>query len=415
MGLLAANWKSRLAPARIVAACALIAACSLAHATSYDFSIDVRAVDSDGRNSYLDGGQGKLRYDKDDNGVHLGRLRAAIAQPLGEVFSLHAEASSWGDYDKNPIDLTEAYLEYRPYPFAGLRTRFRLGAFYPPMSLENRALGWETPYTITPSAISSWIGEEIRTIGLEGQVDWLGTRMGHSFDLQFTGALFGWNDPAGTMIALNGFVFDDRQTTLFGRVGKSGADPDEPVREMFHEMDHRPGYYAGGQLRYLDRAVLNVLHYDNRADPTAYVDRLENYAWATKFDAAALRVETSRDWTVLLQWLDGQTVIVPNNFYLQWDFNSRSALLAKRFGHHMLTARYDTFKVEMARPSSPNEDGHAWTAAYSFEPGNNWRFMLEWLRVRSDVTARPVQLGEPALATETKVEVSVRYAISGQW
>ncbi len=100
------------------------------------------------------------------------------------------------------------------------------GAFYPPMSLENRATGWETPYTLTPSPISSWIGEEIRTIGLEGQVDWLGTRTGHSFDLQLTGALFGWNDPAGTMIALNGFVLDDRQTTSLRRASASRA----PIR-----------------------------------------------------------------------------------------------------------------------------------------------------------------------------------------
>ncbi len=255
---------------RLGAGCGLLAAASLAHATSYDLSIDVRAVESNGRNSYLDAGQGKLRYDEDDSGLHLGRFRAAIDQPLGEVFALHADASSWGDDDKNPIDLTEAYLEYKPYPVAGFRTRARLGAFYPPMSLENRAMGWETPYSITPSPISSWIGEEIRTIGLEGQVDWLGTRMGHTFDLQFTGALFGWNDPAGTMIAQNGFILADRQTTLFGRATKPSADDEAPVREMFHEMDHRPGYYVGGQLRYLDRAVLNVLHYDNRGDPTTY-------------------------------------------------------------------------------------------------------------------------------------------------
>jgi hypothetical protein len=100
-------------------ACSVLAATSLAHATSYDFSIDMRAVDSNGRNSYLDGGQGKLRYDEDDSGLHLGRLRAAINQPLGEVFALHAEASSWGDRYKNPIDFTEAYLEYKPYPVAG--------------------------------------------------------------------------------------------------------------------------------------------------------------------------------------------------------------------------------------------------------------------------------------------------------
>ena len=417
MGILAANWKSRLSGARLGVACGLITAGSLAQATSYDFSIDVRAVDSNGRNSYLDGGQGKLRYDEGDSGLHLGRLRAAITQPLGEVFSLHAEASSWGDYDNSPIDLTEAYLEYKPYPISGFRSRVRLGAFYPPMSLENRAMGWETPYTITPSAISSWIGEEIRTIGLEGQVDWLGTRMGHSFDLQFTGALFGWNDPAGTMLAMNGFVFDDRQTTLFGRVGRSSGDPDAPVREMFHEMDHRPGYYVGGQLRYLDRAVLNVLHYDNRADPTVFEADIRDFAWLTKFDAAALRVESGNGWTALLQALDGETYVAPGGPWLDWDFNSQSLLVAKRFGAHLLAGRYDAFEVTfMDDPTLPgSEKGHAWTAAYSYDRGDHWRFAIEWLRVRSDLKARPAYLGESALAIESKIEVSARYTFSGHF
>src|SRR5215468_5708573 len=179
----------------------MLACAATVHGADWQLALDLRAIDSDGRTSFLDNGQGKLRYDADHQGIQLGRLRAELNQPLGEVFSAHVEASTWDDDDKNPIDLTEAYLEYRPYPHAGWRSRVRLGAFYPPMSLENRAVGWETPYTITPSAISSWIGEEIRTIGLEGQVDWLGTRQGHAFDLQFTGALFGWNDPAGTQMA----------------------------------------------------------------------------------------------------------------------------------------------------------------------------------------------------------------------
>ncbi len=415
MGLLTSRCEAASTSWRWLRACAssfcLFAACSAASAASYDFSIDLRAVDSNGRESFLDGGLGKLRYDEGDSGLHLGRLRAAVTQPLGEVFSAHAEVSSWGDSDKNLADLTEAFLEYRPYPRAGFRSRVRLGAFYPPMSLENRALGWETPYTISPSAISTWIGEELRTIGLEGQVDWLGTRMGHSFDFQLTGALYGWNDPAGVMMARHGFAFDDRQTTLFGRVGKPGATA-VPDRELFHEIDHRPGFYVGAQARYLDRAILNVLHYDNRADPTAYSEKIEDFAWQTSFDAAALRVETAGDWTLLVQWLQGETYIAPNRFLLEWEFGSRSALLAKTMGRHMLSARYDTFEVETGVWSKPgNEDGHAWTVAYSFDPGNNWRFMLEWLRVRSDVKARPVLLGEPSLATETKVELSVRYAI----
>src|SRR5262245_24897814 len=129
-----------------------------AQAADFQLALDLRAVSSDGRMSFLDNGQGKLRFDEDHQGIQLGRLRAAWTQPLCEVFSAHVEASTWDDDDKNPIDLTEAYLEYRPYPRAGFRTRVRLGALYPPMSLESRSIGWESPYTITPSAISSWIG-----------------------------------------------------------------------------------------------------------------------------------------------------------------------------------------------------------------------------------------------------------------
>jgi len=392
-------------------------ACVPAHAAEWELALDLRAVSSDGRESFLDNGQGKLRFDEDHQGIQLGRLRAAWNQPLGEVFSAHLEASTWDDDDKNPIDLTEAYVEYRPYPRSGLKTRVRLGAFYPPMSLESRALGWETPYTITPSAISSWIGEEIRTIGLEGQVDWLGTRLGHSFDLQLTAAIFGWNDPAGTMLAAHGFALHDRQTTLFGRVGAPQPDPEFSKKELFHEIDDRPGYYVGAQVRYLDRAVLNVLHYDNRADPTVEAPEIRDFAWLTKFDAAALRIETGNGWTAIVQALDGSTYIAPGGFWLDWQFDSQSALLAKRNGAHMLALRYDRFNVLFRGDpaESGSEDGNAWALAYSYDPGERWRFALEWLRVESDVPARVELLAEPAFATESKLEFSARYSLSGSF
>ena len=43
----------------------------------------------------------------------------------------------------------------------------KTGAFFPTISLENDDLGWTSPYTLTPSAINSWIGDELRTIGSE--------------------------------------------------------------------------------------------------------------------------------------------------------------------------------------------------------------------------------------------------------
>lgn len=411
MGLLSAP--SRATLVAFAALCAL-AMSSRSRAGDWDLSLDLRALDSDGRRSYLDHGQGKLRFDDDHSGLRLGRLRGAWNQPLGEVFSAHIDATSYGDDDKNVIDLTEAYLEYRPYPQSGLRSRVRLGAFYMPMSLENRARGWETPYTLTPSAISTWLGEEFRTIGLEGKLEWLGTRTGHRFDFELTTALFGWNDPAGTMLAQHGFAFGDRATTLFGRVGERTNAPN-PKNELFHEIDHRAGFYVGGQARYLDRAILNVLHYDNRADPMAYSPSLRDFAWQTKFDAAALRLETLGDWTLLIQRLQGDTYIAPGGFWLEWDYAASSAMLVKSLGPHRLAVRYDDFEVEFEpdENGAGNESGHAIDVTYAYERGDTWRFMLEWIRVKSDVAARPALLGESPFATESKLELSVRYMISG--
>ena len=169
-------------------------------------------------------------------------------------------------------------------------------------------------------------------------------------------------------------------------------------------------------MRYLDRAVLNVLHYDNRADPAAEAPEIRDFAWYTQFDAAALRVETGNGWTVLVQALDGYTSINPFRL-LTWEFDSQSALLAKRFGHHMLATRYDAFEVvkEGEPQEAGSEDGHAWTFAYSFDHGERWRFALEWLRVTSDVPERAVSLAEPSLATESKVELSARYSLGGSF
>jgi hypothetical protein len=387
-----------------------LAACAAAHATDWDLDLDVRLLTSDGHRSFLDGGLGSLRFGEDKSGVQLGRARLALTHPIGEVLTLRLDASAWDDDDKNPIDLTEAYLEYRPYPRAGLRARVKAGAFYAPISLENRAAGWESPYTISSSALNTWIAEELRTIGLETQIEWLGTRTGHNFDVELTAAVFGWNDPAGGVVASHGFGLHDRQTTLFGRVGPRGVPP-LYGRELFHEIDGRAGIYAGIEARYLDRVVLRALHYDNRGDPAAYDPGLMDFAWKTRFDSAGLRLEGSSGWTAILQWLAGETYIDPG-WTIEWPFDARFALLSKRAGSHMLSVRYDDFSVSSNLPSGDGvQNGHAWTAAYVFEHDPHWRFTLEWLRVSSRASTRPIYLSEQSLATETQVQLAVRYAM----
>ncbi len=399
-----------LGPARIAIFLAALTACAGAHATDWDLDLDLRLQGSSGARSFIDGGLGELRFGEERSALQLGRARFALSQPIGQVLSLRLDASAWGDDDKNPVDFTEAYLEYRPYPRAGYRVRVKAGAFYPAISLENRASGWESPYTLSSSALNTWLAEELRTIGAEGELEWLGTRLGHSFDLSLSAAVYGWNDPLGVVVASHGFALHDRQTTLFGRIGQPGA----PVRgrEPFHEIDGRAGCYVGAEARYLDRAVLRAMHYDNRGNPAAYDESLEAFAWETRFDTVGLRLQSGSGWTAIVQWLAGETYIEPGGFLLEWQFDTRYALLSRRHGAHTLSVRYDDFGVESNLPAREGEqDGHAWTAAYSFEHGPRWRFTLEWLHLASTLYNRQLYLAEPPFARESKLELAVRYAL----
>src|SRR5262249_48577180 len=61
--------------------------------------------------------------------------------------------------------LVEAYVDLRKGDF-----RLRAGQFFLPTSRENTDKLWSSPYTISFSALNTWIGEELRPIG--GQLQW---------------------------------------------------------------------------------------------------------------------------------------------------------------------------------------------------------------------------------------------------
>ena len=166
----------------------------------------------------------------------------------------------------------------------------KIGAFYPPVSLEHRAPGWSNPYTISSSALNTWIGEELRTIGVGYELEYLGQQSGSAWDFGLNAALYGWNDPAGIIIALRGFAMHDRQTPVFGRIGSYAyGRPDQRV--LFAEIDNRVGYYVGGYAKHDIGIELRALHYDNRADPSAFMPSIDDYAWDTRFDSLGLRYD----------------------------------------------------------------------------------------------------------------------------
>ncbi len=407
--------------AAIGVAGALLLARDASAATDFDWSVDLRAVSSDATASRLDGGLGKLRYDAEHDGLRLGEVRAGLRSDLTDTMRVVAEAVAYGDHDVNAVDLTEFYVDWRPIPHSIWRSRVKLGAFYPEISLENRMRGWGSPYTLTYSAINTWIGEELRTIGAEYSLDWLGRSNGHGFDFSLNAAAFGWNDPAGTVIATRGWGLTDRQSTLFGRFDNGGHP--NPERTLFYDdMDKRAGYHFGITANYRGLLELHALHYDNRADLAPYSATIQDSTWRTYFDSLGARWTPSADWTLISQWLHGRTLAGLGPPINAWSFDSEFLLASWHHGAMRYSARYDRFASQQTASSFLayvnntyyGDRGHAWTFASERRFNEHWSATLEAIGVQSWVAQRALEseyggLEIPANQNERQWQLALRY------
>jgi hypothetical protein len=371
---------------------------------SLDAAVDVRWVHATGATSFMNGGLGLLRFDPDHDGLEIGRVFLAPSFRVTDIVSLHGVIDAYGDHDRNPVDLSELYFDIRPFPTSSIRYRARVGAFYMPVSLENRGIGWSDVYSITPSAINTWIGEEFRTIGAEFEARWLGASRGYLGDFALIGAAYGWNDPAGKLLADRGFGLTDRPSTLFGDLGS-------PPTDFYHEIDRKPGGYYGASWRHHDRLEVRALRYDNHGDPSAST-ATPFYAWRTRFTSLGARLEPTAHWTFIGQYLDGDTAVGGDDdtpeFLLR--FHASFALASYEWAATRLTARYDDFHThQLSGMSGPrDQDGHAWTFALTRDLGEHWQFVAEWLRVASRFPPR-IYLGESPDQVETQVQLAARY------
>jgi hypothetical protein len=367
--------------------------------------LDVRWIHATGETSYLNGGTGALRFDPDHEGIRLGRAFLAPRLRLTDTVTLHAVIDAYGDHDRNPVDLSEFWAEVRPFPASPLRWRARIGAFYMPVSLENRGPGWSDVYSITPSALNSWMGEEFRTIGAELEARWLGASTEYLGDFALVAAAYGWNDPAGVLIADRGFALSDRASTLFGGLGR-------PPQTFYHEIDRKPGYYGGLSWRHHDRLEIRALRYDNKGDPGASTVA-GGGAWRTRFSSFGARLEPNAHWTFIVQYVNGDTVIGSDaDPYDQFRMTYHVAfgLASYERGPDRLTARFDDFGTHQLSgfyglPS--NESGHAWTGAWTRDLGEHWQLAAEWIRVWSRFPPR-ASFGAPALV-ESQVQIAMRF------
>jgi hypothetical protein len=269
--------------------------------------VDVRAVDVDSSlTSFMHGGSGLLRFDADHDDLQFGRLALDFNAPLTQSLRSQLTLVANDTGDDNALDFTDAFVEWRPYPGSSWSWRTKVGAFYPPVSLENRGVAWQSLYSLSASAINTWIGEEVRAIGMEVKATNVGATTQRPFDVGVVAGVYGWNDPMGVLLFRRGWAMHDHEVPLFGELPRPfRRASDDPSIEFSHEIDNRPGYYAGVEGKLHGQHVLRVLHYDNRGDPAQ--KNHSDSAWLSRFDAVGARVELPANLTFIAQWLSGDT------------------------------------------------------------------------------------------------------------
>lgn len=358
--------------------------------------IDVSYVDASGYQSWTEGFVGKLRYDDNNDGLMFSRAFAEYEYQITDTFNAHAAVEAYDDDIGSTVDFTEAYVEWRPVPQSENRYRLKVGAFYPRISLENVAAGWSSPYTMSSSAINTWVAEELRTIGAELTWSRRPAMLGGAHTIILQGAFFVGNDPTGSLLAWKGWSAHDRQSRFGDELPlpplpliQPGElfEAQDPYVAPFREVDNEVGFYVNGEWQFGSRLRVRAMHYDNRAVPTEIDDG--QYAWTTKFEHIGAQYSLADGWDLLFQWMSGSTVMGPvvNGAHLvDVEFDSKYLMLTKAYERHRFSMRYDKFDVTQnddTDDDNNSEDGHIWTFAYFYDFSDKISFGAESLVIKT--------------------------------
>ena len=384
---------------------------------------ELRLALTDDDTGWTDAGLGKARYGGEANDrqtvAEISDLSLLILPEWNETLSgvahLHYQPEQ-----ANPLDVISALVRYRQQTESDWRFSSRLGLFFPPISLEHKGPAWQSPYSLTPSAINSWVGEELRTLGGELSLHYTGTTQSATL----THALFIANDPTGTILAWRGWALHDIKTGFYDDLplppipaitpGGTFFPKQATQVEPFHEVDQHPGFYSAATWQ---SAALKMryLHYDNWADQERLNHGRGQYAWHTRFNSASVQWQMTSQWEWLSQYLEGTSAMgrsTDGQGLVDIRFRSVYLLLSRAWGQHRLSARYDWFQVDdrdHTTDDNNQEQGNSWMAAYTFALKEQQHLLLEYLWIDSTRAARET-LGLAPDSQESLIQLGYRLA-----
>lgn len=370
--------------------------------------------------SWLNNGLGKTRYGANENGENIARINLAEIALINEI-KFNWNFSSFLNIKHDPeqsnsVDIVEAYLKYNTRLDNGTRIDARLGTFYPHISLENYGIAWTSPYSITPSAINSWIGEEVKTTGLEITFE----KEFENHALSFNGGIFGVNDTSGALLFYRGWALHDSKASVFSDFPLPNVQALSPTG-MFNlqawntvphtELDDRPGYFLGLNWELYGYATISGLYYNNRGNPETLI--AGQYGWETDFLNIGITIDYFDEIEIFGQYMKGNTKMGPlmqGSRSADADYESFYILTSHEFGKNRLSARFDYFRIvdlTFVEMNNNNETGHSWMVAYARELKEGQRLILEALHVDSTRADRAEFL-LPANTKETVLQASYR-------
>lgn len=387
--------------------------------------VAARGMNATGPESWLEGGFGRLESGGDRNDF-IGVAHLGIDWRPTSWLELHASGAARQDPDEfggDPAGLVEAYAELS-HEIEFDELRFRAGFFFLPTSKENRDDNWASPYTIHFSALNTWIGEEVRPLGLDLQYRHT-TDAGHTITGGATA--FQANDTMGTLLAWRGWSAGDRLSTWgevlplppLGSLEREGPfwrqrdDGTTPFRE---DLDGRTGYSARIRYGIPQRGSIQYTYLDNAGDRALYPEGSESgeYSWETRFHLVGVEIGNPDAVVLAAEYMLGETYMGPLRFpnFVEAGFETAYVLLSGKRGRNRATARYELFSTheedETPLGEDNDESGRSWTLAWLMDLTPSLRGALEFTQISGNRDAAQ-QYGFDPSTTARTVTAEVRY------
>lgn len=355
--------------------------------------VAARGVNATGPESWLARGWGRLESGGDRNAL-FGTAQLGVDWTPSQHFDLHISGVGRHDALGTDAGLIEAYVDGR-VAFGLDEVQLRAGQFFLPTSRENKGELWTSPYTISFSALNSWIGEEVRPIGVDLQYRHT-TASGHSITTAATA--FRGNDSMGALLAWRGWAIGNRLSaygevlplppletldTFFPLQRKDGTKP------FGTDLDGNTGYSARVRYAVPQRANVQYTYVDNRGDRALHRGE---YAWATKFQMIGAELGDPDRLILASEVLRGTTGMGHGAAYVDADFFAAYVLISGKSGRNRVSARYELFNTEerdFSLAELNEENGRAWTLTWMFDVSEPLRLGAELTQLVGDRADTP--------------------------